>query len=485
MQGKIFCIGLDKTGTTSLHNALKILGFSSVHFMSEQGNIKDIIRTNYQKGKNLLTGIEHFDAYSDWNRASTNHLYKVLDKQYSGSKFILTTRNLDKWLISREKHVNRIPGLPYYQKLCPNDTWLNKDKESWTEEFKNHHQDILHYFKDRKEDLLIFNISQGDAWTKLCSFLSLPVPYRSFPFSGNSKKITPTFIKEDYRKHGNILLKDKKAIFFPIPKNACSSIKSRLIAFVILKKNINFSAGKLSVHDFPFPYTKRSLLNRDYKDYFKFALVRNPWARLVSCYKNKIQNVSPNFSINGISKIFHRYKGLFWKGMSFEAFVESICSIPDLDADKHFQSQLFQLTNDSCELLVNYIGRLERLDIAHQDIFENTGVSFLNLPCNNQSNKGKHYTDYYDEVLIEKVRNRYAADIEFFEYEFEFNPEKKTIRFVDEQTLTRLAEINLRFSILKEKNKGLIQQLRKIKQNLTNKLQKKVSNTRIFTFKNN
>ena len=40
---KIFCIGLNKTGTTTLHEAFLILGVSSVHYECDAGNIKEII----------------------------------------------------------------------------------------------------------------------------------------------------------------------------------------------------------------------------------------------------------------------------------------------------------------------------------------------------------------------------------------------------------------------------------------------------------
>jgi len=56
---KIFCVGLNETGSTSLHCALKILGFKSVHFMHKgKKNIKIIIENNYRHGRPLLSGIE-------------------------------------------------------------------------------------------------------------------------------------------------------------------------------------------------------------------------------------------------------------------------------------------------------------------------------------------------------------------------------------------------------------------------------------------
>jgi len=34
--------------------------------------------------------------------------------------------------------------------------------------------------------------------------------------------------------------------------------------------------------------------DNSWKDYFKFAIVRNPWYRLVSCWKNKVIEQKPN-----------------------------------------------------------------------------------------------------------------------------------------------------------------------------------------------
>lgn len=66
-----------------------------------------------------------------------------------------------------------------------------------------------------------------------------------------------------------------KAIYFPIPKVACSSIKVFLTDFA------EFSLDDLD----------------KFKNYFKFAFVRNPWDRLVSCYINKVAEPQPPFSI--------------------------------------------------------------------------------------------------------------------------------------------------------------------------------------------
>ena len=179
---KIFCIGLNKTGTSSIHKALKILGFNSVHHIESGGkSIKDIIKNNYDNNKDILMGIENYQAFSDWSHPSTNILFKEFDKQYPNSKFILNTRDVEGWIKSREKHLQRTPNLKKLQKQNPNNKWLKMDKDIWREEFQEHHNGVREYFAQRPQDLLEFDVTQGDGWDKLCPFLEKDIPNVEFP----------------------------------------------------------------------------------------------------------------------------------------------------------------------------------------------------------------------------------------------------------------------------------------------------------------
>ncbi len=190
---KIFCIGLNKTGTVSLHEAFLVLGISSVHYISDKGeDIKEIIRSNHENNDKLLKGIEEYKAYSDWALPATNNLFKEFDKQYPGSKFILNTRDLEGWLNSREKHVNRIPNLKQLQKQHPDNPWYTIDKESWKIEYDEHHREVQQYFKGREKELLVFDLSKGDAWEKLCPFLDAEIPKQPFPKSNTASSLTLT-----------------------------------------------------------------------------------------------------------------------------------------------------------------------------------------------------------------------------------------------------------------------------------------------------
>ncbi|MBU1849695.1 MAG: sulfotransferase family protein [Nanoarchaeota archaeon] len=227
LQSKIFCIGLNKTGTTSLHEAFKVLGLKSVHWQTdEDGPIpppqeKDtqiIISNNYLAGKNLLTGIENFDAYSDWSFYATNHLFTLLDKQCPGSKFILHTRDLKSWLKSRFDHVKRVKIRKERLEKDPNDPWYSINERACQEEYYQHHKNVLAYFKNRPHDLLIMNICKGDGWEKLCPFLKREVPNIPFPrvnrkpiFNSNLMgKVAPGLLKFSVIKKINNLRKKFK-----------------------------------------------------------------------------------------------------------------------------------------------------------------------------------------------------------------------------------------------------------------------------------
>ena len=179
---KIFCIGLNKTGTTSLHKAFEILGYKSVHYSCEVGNIQHIISNNFKNNRLLLEGLEHYDVILDWNDESILDLYKVFDQQYTNSKFILNTRDLDGWINSREKHVLNISDLENLQKKYPEHTWYNIDKEAWEKLYHQHHKSVKDYFKNRPNDILEFNLFDGDGWEKLCGFLKIDQPTVVFPF---------------------------------------------------------------------------------------------------------------------------------------------------------------------------------------------------------------------------------------------------------------------------------------------------------------
>lgn len=79
MPGKIFSIGLAKTGSISLQKAWDILNYRTLHYPVAWSEI---------------------DAHDAINGTSFACRFEEVDRRYPGSKFILTVRDLDAWLQS-------------------------------------------------------------------------------------------------------------------------------------------------------------------------------------------------------------------------------------------------------------------------------------------------------------------------------------------------------------------------------------------------
>jgi hypothetical protein len=172
---KIFCIGLNKTGTRSLIKGLQILGYRTVHFGGPRNrrSVEQALADN----RPLLEDLEDADAYADILALSSN--FDVLDRQYPGSKFILTTRDLDEWLDSRKRHVEGNIEAKARGEYPGN--FLVIDIEGWTAERVEHEGRVRSYFADRPNDFLVMDIPAGDGWDLLCPFLDVPVPKKAFP----------------------------------------------------------------------------------------------------------------------------------------------------------------------------------------------------------------------------------------------------------------------------------------------------------------
>lgn len=216
-----------------------------------------------------------------------------------------------------------------------------------------------------------------------------------------------------------IALDNYKTIYIPIPKVANSSIKS--VCADLLGLEIPEGFNKVTVFDGrPFPFLDKDEVDSEYKDYFKFAFVRNPWDRLVSLWAEKIHSdasLNSKFLVNGVGRGLARYE-CFYAGMSFEAFARVIAKIPDALADPHFASQHTFICNQQGQVLVDFIGRFETLEDDFMYIGRRIGTERFRLPHLVRSNHRK-YRDYYTDKTKRLVEQRYAKDIELFEYSFD------------------------------------------------------------------
>lgn len=180
--GKIFGIGLSKTGTTSLAEALKILGYKTNDFPSLSYIPHHLLGIKKKQ-------LSYYDAFTD---VPVVPFYKKLDKQYPGSKFILTLREKESWLKSCENYPRlnepfwKLPFKIIKLRQQVYGTW-KFDRKKFSCAYDHHLEDVRRYFQNREEDLLELDITKGEDWQPLCKFLNLSVPIEPFPFR-NSRK---------------------------------------------------------------------------------------------------------------------------------------------------------------------------------------------------------------------------------------------------------------------------------------------------------
>lgn len=192
---KIFCIGLNKTGTSSLHRAFLQLGLSSLHYgpddyetlaehISGARCIIERIKTNIEDETEPLQHVDDYDAYSDLGPIV--HRFEIFDKCYPGSKFIYTDRDTESWITSRKHHIER--NRVAISKADYETKFLDIEPEKWAEQKKIHFQRVMDYFADREDDLLNINICDGEGYEKLCPFLKLQHPTEPFPWDNSALK---------------------------------------------------------------------------------------------------------------------------------------------------------------------------------------------------------------------------------------------------------------------------------------------------------
>jgi Sulfotransferase domain len=179
---KIFGLGLSKTGTSSLSEALNLLGIATIHYPSDTRTLQELRGGNY-----------NLTLMNDWQGAvdiSVAPFYAQLDKAFTGSKFILTIREKDPWLRSCEQHwllmdewLGNFPEVQQFQEFIGAVTYgsrsFNRDRFSWV--YDSHVANARRYFESRPDDFLEINICEGEGWTKLCHFLDCPIPDIPFP----------------------------------------------------------------------------------------------------------------------------------------------------------------------------------------------------------------------------------------------------------------------------------------------------------------
>lgn len=177
---KVFGIGLNKTGTTSLGHCLQTLGYRHCRY---DINLLRAVKHN-QLGP-LFEYVETLDSFEDWPYPL---VYQQLDQKFPDSQFILTRRSSAKiWLRSLEKHalrVNPIQGRES-RRIAYGYDYPQLNRSAHLEIYERHLSEVRDYFASRPHQLLEVCWEEEASWTRLCQFLNQTVPDQPFPHSNS------------------------------------------------------------------------------------------------------------------------------------------------------------------------------------------------------------------------------------------------------------------------------------------------------------
>jgi hypothetical protein len=187
--------------------------------------------------------------------------------------------------------------------------------------------------------------------------------------------------------HRNIRMIEK-----PFITPATFSSKENIIEMLRGLKHQHFNAATN-------PYNKHTVTRKQYNKYFRFTIVRNPWARAFSWYKNVMRDEIHQRRLGitneiSLTEFLLQYSG---KGLLK----------PQTDYIKNYKG----------EIPLDYIGRFENLKEDFEIICNHMNIPVKTLPHKTKGS-GDNYCEFYDEVSENIIADIYKEEIRMFGYTF-------------------------------------------------------------------
>jgi hypothetical protein len=135
-----------------------------------------------------------------------------------------------------------------------------------------------------------------------------------------------------------------------------------------------------------------------FNSYHKFAIVRNPYDRLVS-----------EFCWTGHKKFYQKHA-------TFEEFIKDLPNLMKLEKYAHFRPQNEFIYDSDGNLMVDEVLRFENFGTEVKQLLNKYGVKANTKKRVNSTRRGKS-DDYYTDELREIVREHYRKDFELFGYD--------------------------------------------------------------------
>ena len=146
----------------------------------------------------------------------------------------------------------------------------------------------------------------------------------------------------------------------------------------------------------------RTTNKEKYDNYFKFTIVRNPWSRVYSWYRNVMKSID------------HLNKYKVPQDCSFHDFIMN-----HLETQPALRPQFYWIQDSDGNISIDFIGRFETLEADFNKVAEIINLGNNSLPKMRFTGKSLSYLNAYNSTSKDIIWRKYKKEIEYFNYEFE------------------------------------------------------------------
>ena len=196
-QGRIFCIGLPKTGLTSLLLTLLSLGYDG------KGRTRALSR-HFFAGRHREI-LEFYDKHQVFADHPTFLMYKLAFERYGrDARFILTTRHSSQvWFESLKRHNTYAHPIKHKHRKTFGRFYPHGFDQEHKAYYERHIEEVERFFADQgaEDRLLTLSVDAPDAVPRLLEFLGVESDLTEFPHANQSRprnKSIGNRIKEHY-----------------------------------------------------------------------------------------------------------------------------------------------------------------------------------------------------------------------------------------------------------------------------------------------
>ena len=190
-----------------------------------------------------------------------------------------------------------------------------------------------------------------------------------------------------------------QCIFVHIPKCAGISVVKSLFG--------DFDCGHTSLLRYQIMFAPE-----EFRRYFKFTFVRNPFDRLVSAYffmqKGGLNEKDRRWAQRKLARFD-----------SFEAFVKNWVTPFNVERALHFRPQTRFICLGRRPPALDFVGYLENIQADFALVAQKLGIQARLVEANRNTTRERDYRPYYTDETREIVARVYAKDLQVLGYTFD------------------------------------------------------------------